>query len=471
MRSVNVYAPTKSKPGVWRVRACTDDGHYIERTAHDEGEARYLEKEMWATGDEEPRTASGREQFRNGTIAYPPTKPGGPWRVRNKRAGIDTSRRGKSAALAHARRLDEVLDGRNPRLATTRTIANLATDLIAHMAKDVVTPERLDAQFRLRYYEKIERTCRLHIAPVIGDVRLYQWGRTDTQRAFEALTEKGRGQESLRALREVLSKLVSRAHDLGWMPADRDPVKGVKYGGRTSRKQGQSVHFIPPETLPMAEHLAAMWPALEEVVGPPWPLAMELKAHSGLRWGELIALRPMDVAFRPHRRIEVHWEIEQPDTGDMARMPTKNRGYRDTIFPEFLVERLKHYVELVGELEGPDVLLFPGPEGGYCDRDWFRRKWHKAAKKAGWPMAEPKQDLKNPWRGTARWTPHDLRHYAACWMLFDEGPGKRRISVELVADYMGHTNSAFTMARYVGVRGDAVAQGNAATSHDGDQQS
>ena len=56
------------------------------------------------------------------------------------------------------------------------------------------------------------------------------------------------------------------------------------------------------------------------------------------------------------------------------------------------------------------------------------------------------------WTGAARWSPHDLRHIAACWMLFAVG-----LDPAIVADKLGHADPAFTIKRYIGVRDDADA--------------
>ena len=56
------------------------------------------------------------------------------------------------------------------------------------------------------------------------------------------------------------------------------------------------------------------------------------------------------------------------------------------------------------------------------------------------------------------WHPHDLRHVAACWLLFDVG-----LDPTVVATLLGHANAAFTLSRYVGVRGDLSATVTAAT--------
>lgn len=56
------------------------------------------------------------------------------------------------------------------------------------------------------------------------------------------------------------------------------------------------------------------------------------------------------------------------------------------------------------------------------------------------------------WTGSAKWSPHDLRHVAACWMLFD-----LELDPAVVAEKLGHADPSFTVNRYVGVRGDPDA--------------
>lgn len=57
---------------------------------------------------------------------------------------------------------------------------------------------------------------------------------------------------------------------------------------------------------------------------PDWALAMRLTSRSGLRWGELIALRPCDLVFSPKHTIAVLRAVEQSRKG-FAIKTTKNR--------------------------------------------------------------------------------------------------------------------------------------------------
>lgn len=175
---------------------------------------------------------------------------------------------------------------------------------------------------------------------------------------------------------------------------------------------------------------------------------MRLKHRSGLRWGELIALRPVDMDFKPQRVLRVHRAVEQSRQG-LAIKGTKNRQRRVTTFPASLFESLEAWSRQVERKRGPEGLLFPGPDGGFANRRAFQRTWARAARDAGWPMKR---------KTVAVWHPHDLRHVAACWMLFDVG-----LDPAVVATLLGHANAAFTLSRYVGVRGDLSATVTAAT--------
>lgn len=90
-------------------------------------------------------------------------------------------------------------------------------------------------------------------------------------------------------------------------------------------------------------------------------------------------------------------------------------------------------------------------------RSTFQQIWIKAADETGWPMRSPLKrsagyGTKNKgwrWTGAAQWTAHDLRHVAACWMLFD-----LHLDPAVVAEKLGHSDPAFTMRCYVAPRGN-----------------
>ena len=188
-----------------------------------------------------------------------------------------------------------------------------------------------------------------------------------------------------------------------------------------------------------------------------WALAMRLTHRAGLRWGELTGLLAGDIEFEPNRIVHVHRAVEQTSAGPPTLKTPKNGKTRTTIFPKSLADDLAQLVADVTAEHGPTGLLFPNRRSGIARRSSFQQVWIKAADAAGWPMTAPlrrttgygEHDMGWRWTGSARWTVHDLRHVAACWMLFDLG-----LDPAIVAEKLGHADPAFTVKRYVGVRGN-----------------
>jgi integrase len=212
--------------------------------------------------------------------------------------------------------------------------------------------------------------------------------------------------------------------------------------------QSQAPGFVPRESLPNDEKCAALFDGFVALGEPAWALAMRLKHRSGVRWGELIALRPRDIDFEPLRVVPVHLAVEQSGEARTIKS-TKNSQKRTATFPASLTADPSGHVEAVRRHAGDDALLFALSDGRLAERRQFLRLWLRAAKRAGWNMRSAQ---------SAQWHPHDLRHVAACWMLFDV-----RIDPAVVSRMLGHANVAFTLSRYVAERTGADAATNALT--------
>ena len=121
--------------------------------------------------------------------------------------------------------------------------------------------------------------------------------------------------------------------------------------------QGEAAGFIPRDELPNDEQLEALFAAFTRVGAAGWALAMRLASRSGVRWGELIALRPCDIEFEPHRVIRVHRSVEQSSQGLAFKAP-KNSQRRTTIFPASMTEAMRAHVETVTDRRGGGVCSF-----------------------------------------------------------------------------------------------------------------
>jgi integrase len=378
--------------------------------------------------------------FEFGTRIYAPTASENRFRVLAPPVnGTRTNERfvTEDEARRRARELEKIQSAaRTPsRLPAPTTVGGLIDRYVASLGSRST-----------RYAERQESTLRVWVRPVIGELALASWSSADS----EAVLDRARAQLAPATVQNIgatMRALVTFAHKSRWFARETDPMWLVRYSSK-AEVQGQAVGFVQRSTLPTDAECARLFDALDAAGHPDWALAMRLKHRSGLRWGELIALRPSDVDFGEQRIIRVHRAVEESQQG-LAIKSTKNRQRRVTTFPTSLVSPLQARSSWVEVERSPDDLLFPGHDGGYANRRWFQRVWARAARQAGWPMKR---------KTAAVWHPHDLRHVAACWLLFDVG-----LDPAVVATLLGHANAAFTMSRYVGVRGDLASVVTSAT--------
>jgi len=168
---------------------------------------------------------------------------------------------------------------------------------------------------------------------------------------------------------------------------------------------------------------------LEEAIDPRWAVVVAFATTTGLRIGELAALRVRDLRLAAGEVVvrltavsvplemsgsEVRRQIHPTKTFVGERtVPTIHRALRD---------RLAAMIDQ--RCLGPNDWLFTGRDGGPMTPDnWRSRIWRPAVERAG--IADPQP------------TPHSLRHTAvAIWIA----AGVDRLTV---ARWAGHTDAAF----------------------------
>lgn len=333
-------------------------------------------------------------------------------------------------ARAKAREVESYLADRTPIRSSPeqpRSVAALSDAYLVHLVGR-----------SLRYRERQEALLKRWVLPRLGQHPVSGWTPAMSEQVLTA-ARQCLAPATVHTLGSCLRSLVTFAHKARWLPRDVDPMWQVCYSARAEH-QGQAAGFIPRDFLPNDLQCAAMFDALAELGQPTWALAMRLKHRCGTRWGELIALRPVDIVFQPHRVVRIHRAVEQSARSRVIKT-TKNTQKRTSIFPASLAGELADHVEWVRRDQGDEGILFPGTHGGLAERRQFLRLWHRAAMQADWPVHSSTRAL---------WHPHDLRHVAACWMLFDLG-----LDPAHVARLLGHANAGFTLSRYVGVRSGA----------------
>src|SRR3954451_15783321 len=157
-------------------------------------------------------------------------------------------------------------------------------------------------------------------------------------------------------------------------------------------------------------------------------LMVETAINTGLRWGELIALKPrhLDLFKRTVTVEETVVEVSIKNSPTGARMLTKpypkDNEARTMGLPAELVGQLGDWITRLHL--GPDDLLFATRDGTPLSRNTFRtRIWLPALKASGVDFAV---------------RVHDLRHAHASWLLAGGS------DLKAVMDRMGHAQITTT---------------------------
>jgi len=169
---------------------------------------------------------------------------------------------------------------------------------------------------------------------------------------------------------------------------------------------------------------------LAAACGPDYRLMVLFLAYTGLRWGEMAALRVHRLDFLRRRALIA--ESVTPVKGVMTIGPTKGHERREVAMPRFLLEDLSQHV--VGK--APDALVFVGVRGGAALRYpvFQRGALNQACEQIGIP----------------RLTPHELRHTAASLAIASGA------DVKVVQQMLGHKSATMTLDQYGHLFGDRL---------------
>ncbi|MDQ3757623.1 MAG: tyrosine-type recombinase/integrase [Actinomycetota bacterium] len=392
-----------------------------------------------ANGTAAPRTGDHEAvDFGYDVRAYPPSSPGGYWRIRWEEAGRrrDTTAKDRAAAMSKANEIVERLTAG----ASTDLGGARGADLVAHYLDPGRDMPR-GRPWSMRHREAQESFCRRFVTPEIGPIECRRLTRNDTQRVLDKATTPSNADH----LRRCLTALVNAGLDGGYLLARQDLMRGVRWSSGDGAAVAGAVECegdewdvaVTADDIPPHEHVHAIACAAAARTGVWWrELELLLTAYSGVRWGEHAALVGRRVR-RDTRRIEV-WRQAVETNHDIHFALPKGRKRRTTIYPEMTpcgVDLAVMVERRIAEV-GPDSLLFPSPRGMVARRSNYRRNvLVPAARDAGWPVDD---------EGNALWTFHSLRHVFATWLLSVPG-----VTIEDVSRLMGHSSTRITQEVYV----------------------
>jgi integrase len=321
-----------------------------------------------------------------------------------KRIGPAWTRRGRPAPGFFTQRtaeawLSEVLEqARRGELAgmvrTGATFSDAAEEYMRWLRED-----RQRKPSTLRDYRSI---ITAHLLPAFGSERLEDM-TTDQVEAWSAkLAARGTMNNRTRLkILTVLHGVMKRAVRVWKLP--RNPVSEVEKP--VQRRSAEIEVFSPEEVMALVRQAASAQDAAIYLVA----------AFTGLRRGELVALRWRDVDFpRSHVRVTASYTeggLSTPKSGKARSVP----------MAPAVAETL---ARLAKEGDSEDGLVFPGVHGSYLDASALYRRYKAALARAR--------------LRSLRF--HDLRHTFGTQVI-----GNPQVSILQLKEWMGHADIDTTM--------------------------
>lgn len=257
--------------------------------------------------------------------------------------------------------------------------------------------------------DRYEGILSAHIRPTWGKTKLKALRHSQVQSWLASLTL---APASVRKVHRVLSQALAYAVKDGRLGVN--PAAGVSL----PRVQESEKIFL---THTQVEELADRCAEYRSIV--------LFLAYTGLRWGEMAALRVRRLDFL--RRRAAIAESVTPIKGVMTFGPTKGHERRDVPIPRFLIEDLAKRVAT----KESDELVFTGVRGAPLRSLVFQRA----------ALTSAANEM-----GLTGFTPHMLRHTAASLAIASGA------DVKVVQTMLGHKSATLTLDLYGHLFGDRL---------------
>ena len=250
-----------------------------------------------------------------------------------------------------------------------------------------------------------ESMIRVHLVPIFGHREVSEITRGDVEQALakwarSAHPTSGRplAPKTVNDHLALLSTILQKAVDLGYLASN--PARGIK----------KLPLPVPKDTWLRAEEVLVFLSTSRERE-PDWHPLIFTGFHTGMRLGELIALR---------------WECIDFSTEQIEVRSSRTRGV--TTAPKGkkrrFVQMSKELAAFLRELpRSPGGLVFVHPDGRQITRDMIKRPFERLCKAAGVP----------------RITPHDMRHSYASMLVSWGAP------LNVVQMLLGHVDIKTTL--------------------------
>lgn len=272
--------------------------------------------------------------------------------------------------------------------------------------------------------ERYRGVIASHVVPRWGAVQLGAVRHEDVQ---EWLNGLDLAPASVRKVHRVLSQALDYAVKAGRL------TRNVARGVSLPRVQPAEKRYLTHEQV--AE--------LADAVGPRWRVLVLFLAYTGLRWGEVAALRVSRLDLLRRRVIVA--ESVTPVAGVLTFGAPKTHERREVPLPRFLARELEALI--TGK--GPDSFVFVGPRGAPLRARAFQTGvLSPAAEELG--LCRPKlgEDGRPALDAVGRpvfvghFHPHEFRHTAASLAIASGA------DVKVVQQMLGHKSATMTLDQY-----------------------
>ncbi|MDD4780334.1 MAG: site-specific integrase [Tissierellia bacterium] len=300
-----------------------------------------------------------------------------------------------------------------------------------------------------RTYESYESFIRLHIKPDLGKIKLKDLKSRDVQKLYNNKFKNGRtdkkgglGVRSVERIHTVLNLALNQAVAEKYIPTN--PTKGAKLPKKDNNKEAR---FF---TLEEQEKFIAY---LNEASR--YDFAMLLDLGTGLRRGELLALKWIDVNWE-QKTLKIRRSLGRTkDKDDLTKStltldsPKTKKSNRLVPIPEPLFVKLQEYKntqdktkKIAGKLWKENGLIFCTDLGKPLEPRNFNRRFDSLTEKAK----------------IVDVSPHCMRHTYATRLL------ESNVHIKVVQELLGHSSITMTLDLYShvidNVKQEAIAQLN-----------
>src|SRR5215213_6874065 len=271
---------------------------------------------------------------------------------------------------------------------------------------------------RTSTYERHEQIIRLHIKPALGRVKLSKLAPAHVQGLYRDKLDSGLSPATVQKIHAVLHKALAQA--LKWNMIARNAADVVK----APRPAPEEMHPLSPDE---ARKL------IEAVRGDKLEALYILAVHTGMRQGELLALKWEDVDLN-EGVIRIRRTLVRSG-GRISLGEPKTKGSRRTVYlTGAAVEALQAHleqqledIERLGDLYRDHGLVFTSGVGTLINPSNMRRRSFKPLlQRVGLPQIRF----------------HDLRHTCATLLL------SRNVHPKYVQELLGHATVAITLDTY-----------------------